>query len=318
MMSEVDNFLAEWRSDADYITAHTSGSTGRPKTIHLSKDMVRRSAQRTIEFFGLNASSRLHLCLSTDYIAGKMMVVRSEECGCLLTYETPSNRVLETADLSRPIDLLAVVPSQMYGLLDHPELLAHVRHVIIGGSALPKAMVERILALGIDAWETYGMTETASHVALRPVGREWFMPLPGVAFSQNGSGCLVINLDEDGRFTTLDIVKIVSGGAMRILGRVDFVINSGGIKIHPEQVEKQIEPLMGERCYYLTSRPHPKWGREPVLMVEGYMPPSEREELLAKIKGVLSSYEAPKEIICVPRFERTRSGKVRRVKKIVD
>ena len=155
----IDDFIAEWHNDCDYIVAHTSGSTGTPKEIHLSKRLVRDSALRTIEFFSLSESSHLHLCLSPDYIAGKMMIVRSLLSGATLTDELPSNTPLSSLK-GGVIDLLAVVPSQLIDLLDNPKDY-EIRNLIIGGSAIPADLRLRVANSGLNAYETYGMTETA-------------------------------------------------------------------------------------------------------------------------------------------------------------
>ncbi|MDE5874367.1 MAG: AMP-binding protein, partial [Muribaculaceae bacterium] len=169
--------------------ARTSGSTGKAKEIRLPKEFVRRSALRTNRFFSIDSRSRLHSCVSPDFIGGKMMAVRSEMAGCRLTYETPSNRPLKDVEAGE-ITLLSVVPSQMLGLLDSDGNLPPVRHYLIGGSSLSTELRNKICDSGVDAWESYGMTETASHIALRRVEREegWFEAFSDISLRLDARG----------------------------------------------------------------------------------------------------------------------------------
>lgn len=315
----VDEFIAEWKDDNDFIIAHTSGSTGKPKKICLSKALVKQSARRTIEFFGLNSSSHLHLCLSPDYIAGKMMIVRALLSGASLTYETPSNMPLQNISSEQDIDLLAVVPSQLIHILNNKDIPT-IRNLIVGGSAIPyslrKSLAER---KDLNAYETYGMTETASHVALRKIKVDASLPyqaLPGIKFTIDNRGCLVINIDNLSPIVTNDLVELIDSAHFRLLGRVDNVIITGGLKVHPAQVETLIEPMLPhETQFYITSRPHPKWGEEVILMIEKNSGKSICiVELMQKLHDSLHAYQCPKQIIIVDHFERTSSGKIIRHK----
>lgn len=302
-----EEFLAEWEDDAPYITAHTSGSTGAPKRILLDKEMVRRSAWRTIDFFGLDKSSRLHLCLDAAYIAGKMMLVRAAECGARITYETPSNRPLLPEAAADPIDLLAVVPSQLASLVERGVTTSEVRHIIVGGAPLPRRLAEATTVAGLDVWETYGMTETASHVALRRADAEAFDALPGISFAADGRGCLIIVMDDGSRIATNDMAELLSERSMRLLGRIDHVIITGGLKVHPEAVERRLEALMPAGEYYIVGEPDPKWG-ERVCLVAACPTPAE-----ADMRSVLARHEMPKCILRVTVLPRTSTGKVRRL-----
>ncbi len=310
----VEDFIAEWCSTSSIIVAHTSGSTGKPKDIFLDKAFVLESARRTIKFFGLNSHSRLHLCLSPDYIAGKMMIVRAIEAGCRMTIEEPSNKVLaEDTDLS-PIDLLATVPSQLENLLHRPNVLEKVRNIIVGGSAIPHSLVEKCTSANLCVYETYGMTETASHVALRRIGEEWFYPLRGIAFSKDSRGCLVITFTTDGQeFITNDIVDINQDGGMKVLGRIDNVIISGGMKIHPEEVERKIEKLLSPAEYYISSYPDNIWGEAVCLVLERNECLSDIDILQDSLRKLLPPQERPKKICIVDSLPRTESGKIKRI-----
>lgn len=305
-----EEFFEEWRNRTDVIICHTSGSTGIPKLIQLPKKFVRESAERTISFFGLSKCSHLHSCISPDYIGGKMMAVRSDVTGAELTYETPSNRPL--SDYSGgPIDLLAVVPSQMIHILDNLKQMPEIRNVIIGGAPIPDSLCRRIASSGINAFETYGMTETASHIALRKVAypRVPFVPLPGIRISCDKDSRLNISIGEDFSIITNDIVNIHSDGSFSISGRADNVIITGGKKVHPEKVEEILEEKLG--CPVLiTSLPDSKWGEKVIMMLEDDN--HHDNETIKKIcKENLSPECVPKEILH-KNIELTPNGKKKR------
>lgn len=327
------DFLKEWHNNDDVCRVMTSGSTGTPKEIKLPKEMMRQSARRTISFFSLCEGSRIHSCISPDFIGGKMMAVRADLGNLLLTWEQPSNRpTIPTTDatglpLPSPL-LIALVPSQMLHILEAgiPDYLSSTIW-LIGGSAINPALRKRIEDTGIEAWESYGMTETSSHIALRRVrlNQENFRPLPGVEIDTDSRGCLVIRLD-GAEIHTNDIAKIDSDGTFRILGRIDNVIISGGKKIHPEHVESKmmqhLSPL-GVTAVMLTSEPDIKWGERLKLLIEYPAAPPEPAQLgneglmtvaASMARQFLQKHEVPKEYIVVRGLPRTPNGKLQREK----
>ncbi len=311
---EIEQFLAQWRSERPFIVAHTSGSTGKPKEIHLPKKLMEESAMRSIRFFGIGKESRLHLCLSPSYIAGKMLILRALLSGARLTYEPPSLTPLSEPTDSEPITLISIVGSQLDGLINSLNN-SHIaiNHLLLGGSALTPSMRQKALSTGCqNVWESYGMTETASHIALRrvtPAAEAPFEALPGITVSTNPEGCLRIEMPTLGTLQTNDIAEITAPGQFRIIGRKDSVIISGGIKIQPEEIEAAIAPATGGRAYYITSRKSEKWVNEVILIIEGE--PTELPDLSTLISD---HRKRPKAIIFVPRIERTDSGKIIRRK----
>lgn len=312
---EAENFIREWNGPLPYVIARTSGSTGTPKEIRLLKSDMRASARATIKFFGLDSSSRLHLPLSPNYIAGKMQIVRALEAGAVLSVEPPSNRPLAPSimkDNSR-ISLLPVVPSQVPAILESG-MAGRIDNLIIGGAPLPETDERRIIDSGIRAFATYGMTETCSHVALRQLGSEYFSALPGFSFSVDNRSCLAIESStlSFGKLDTNDIVDLISPTSFRWIGRFDNVINSGGLKISPEEIEKKIAPLMPDGVtFYLTSRRSERWGEELVMVTDMQGPYSELKDRIENATGHL---RAPKAVIFDPDIQRTDSKKIIRKK----
>lgn len=302
----------QWAT-SDMLYAHTSGSTGSPKHIRLPMETVKKSAWRTIRFFGLNENSHLHSCVSARFIGGKMMVARAMELGCRFSFEIPSNRP-RLADAGR-LDLLAVVPSMMWDIAARHKsgTSPEIRNIIVGGAPIPDSLRKTIAESGLNAYETYGMTETASHIALRRINKEEipFTVLEGIEISTDGRGCLVIKQDECEPLTTNDIAEIISDREFRILGRADNVIITGGRKVHPEDIEKRIGQTVSRFIpgdFIITSRPSQKWGEEVILqvnntppssaLVAGFNPvPAQLAEALAYI---LAPHERPHAILAAP------------------
>ncbi len=308
-------FIDEWLSDAPTVTAHTSGSTGTPKELQLLKSDMLRSAEATCRYFGIDRMSVLHLPLSTSYIAGKMMVVRAMVSGATLIVERASSTpLLHIPSEITHVDLTAVVPSQVNGLLASSHI-GKLRNVIVGGGAVSAEIEQRLRQSPVHAWTTYGMTETCSHVALRDLcaDADTYAALPGVVFSTDDRGCLVIEAESYsfGHLVTNDVVELVSAHEFRWLGRYDNVINSGGIKLHPEEMEKRLEGLLP--CpFYIIGRPSARWGEEAVIVAEG-ADPAMCMRIMDIARGVFDRYRVPKDVINMTRFIYASNGKIKRV-----
>lgn len=305
------DFLNEWFDDSLYITAHTSGSTGSPKAIKLLKSDMLLSAKATCEFFNITSDSNLVLPLSPNYIAGKMMIVRAIYAGAKLWIESPSNKPL-IQDYGM-IDLLPIVPSQSEWLTSGCKYIKNIRNLIIGGGVLSKKQVTDINNLKINAYATYGMTETCSHIALRHISSEIYQTLPNFTISIDNRNCLIIKSNEMSfkELATNDIVNLIDNNHFKWLGRYDNVINSGGIKIFPELIEEKLHGII-PYPFYITSEQDDKWGEIVVLCIESE--PINTEYILDTIKKTLDKYQVPKKIIFIPQFSRTESGKIKRTK----
>ena len=305
-----EELQSEWESESDFISCHTSGSTGVPKHIELPKHQVRASALRTCSFFNIDKDSHLHSCISPDFIGGKMMMIRSILSGAEFTYEKPSNRPF--SDYSgKAIDVVSVVPSQMLHILEHPDLIPEVRCYLIGGAPLPQQIKERISAAGISAYESYGMTETASHIALRKVDpdNKWFQTLDGISVSLSPSGCLTIEIDGWQIFHTNDVAEVLSPTTFRILGRADNVIITGGKKVFPEEVEHILNPLLSSP-FFISSLPDLKWGQKIVLSTTDT---THSDAFLLDIcRSALPGHMCPKEVIRINEIPLTSNGKIKR------
>ena len=309
------HFLQNWFDDTDFILAQTSGSTGKPKSIQLSKQSMLNSARMTNQFFGLHAESVGLLCLPASYIAGKMMLVRAMVSGFNLIAIAPSANPFE--DLHTSVDFTAITPYQLFHSAESLRK-ASVRKIIIGGSPVTSKLEQLSENIPSELFETYGMTETCSHIALRQFnGKEksdCFTILEGVSIRQDDRGCLAIKaphlLKEE--IQTNDVVELIGRNSFRWLGRADSAINFGGIKIHPEQVEKKLEGIIPS-SYFISSIPDEVLENKVVLVIESANYTSRQEaELNFQLQKLLTKYELPKQIFYVPRFTYSSSNKVLR------
>lgn len=306
------SFVNEWFNSSAVVTAHTSGSTGRPKNIELLKSDMLKSAMATNRFFGINSDSLLICPLSSDYIAGKMMIVRAIAAGCRMIAVTPSNH-FELPE-SGCISLIAIVPSQLEHALSRYS--DRIENILVGGAPLTIEQENLVSQYSGKVYLSYGMTETCSHVALKRVGTDGpFRALPGISFGTDVRGCLIINAP---RFSfsgtvTNDIVELRDEWSFVWRGRYDNVINSGGIKVYPEEIEKKIA-YSGEICspFYITKRAHAKWGEIPVLVIKS-IDKLDFQHIKTEIRNVLSKAERPKEILVTDKIESTGNGKIRRI-----
>lgn len=309
MESSMNKFLEEWRNSSDYVCAHTSGSTGRPKEIRLLKSDMRSSAAATNSFFGIGANSVLGIPLSADYIAGKMMAVRAELSGARLLELPVSNEI----KLTEHVDLLAVVPSQLPSLLTSPDMRELISCLLIGGAAPSEEICRKITAAGYNAYISYGMTETCSHVALAEVAdaNRVFRAMPGISFETDARGCLriVAPAFSFGTLQTNDVVELLDARSFMWRGRADGVINSGGLKFFPEELERDYAPALQGCEYYAVGLPDRKWGQCIALVVEG---PS--DGIFERLEQTISDRRRlPRRIISVESLPRTANGKIRRI-----
>lgn len=311
-VSAVDEFIDAWNNTRSTILAHTSGSTGTPKLIELPKSDMQLSAKATCDYFGINHNSTLVLPLSPKYIAGKMMIVRAIISGATLWIEEACNKPI--AHDYGIIDLLPVVPSQVNWLIENPKLINSINNIIVGGGALSPDQESRLREHPCNIYATYGMTETCSHVALRNISRNepYYTAMPDISFDIDHRGCLIIEAPKYSfkRLITNDIIELINSHQFVWRGRYDNVINTGGIKVFPEEIEQQLAGVI-DSPFYIIGRPSPKWGEEIVLYVEGSS--IDTNSIIKKVRNSLNPYCVPKEIIVKYQFFRTESGKIKRM-----
>lgn len=311
---ELYSFLKKWFSPSPTIKAQTSGSTGEPAIVELPRQVMISSALRTLEYFNLKEGDRALLSLPCRFIAGKMMVIRAVVGKLDLITVDPSlqDDLLSTLTF----DLGAMVPNQVVKLLESDggrQKIERIRNLLIGGSSISASLEERLKGLNNRIVSTYGMTETASHIAIRLLSgdqhSDLYHCLPGITVSLNDQDCLQVQVPGMGNLQTKDMAELISPTAFRILGRADDVIISGGIKYWPETIEKKLAGVIPGR-YVISSLPDDKLGEKMVLVVEAKATPI--EGLQQKITEILPPFERPRQVCFLNPFPQTTNGKIKR------
>ena len=337
ILTSITQFLQDWFSSDDFINVKTSGSTGKPKTIQLKKEFMKNSAEMTGEFFNIKQNTTALLCLSTDYIAGKMMLVRALVLGWNLDCIEPNSNPLENN--SKNYDFAAFVPLQVENSLEN---IHQIKKLIVGGGKVSKSLQAKIQNIPTQIFATYGMTETITHIALKKInhlslrGRmtkkshdvneitsqenagndDFYQTLPNIKISKDQRNCLVINAPKlaDEKIVTNDSIELISETAFKLLGRIDNVINSGGIKLHPEIIEDKLAEII-EKRFFVTGIPDEIFGERLVLVIEKDVISTEMEksfkERISTLQS-LSKFEIPKEIYFVDCFIETETKKIQR------
>lgn len=312
----IKDFLVEWFSDSEVMIAHTSGSTGTPKEIILTKENMRKSANMTGKYLQLEKGNSALLVMPVTYIAGKLMLIRAVEIGLKLICMQPTSHI-SLDEINRgisqdftSIDFVALTPMQVENSLD---FVSKCQKLIIGGAPLSGKVKQELFAFENEVYETYAMTETITHIAFKQVSNQKnpnaaqiFEAFDEVTISQDERGCLVIDTPYDGlQVITNDIVEIIDSRKFNWIGRADNVINSGGIKLFPEQIENKLKSFINSD-FYITSKTDELLGQKLILVVEG------EERSLDFSSADLTKYQQPKEIVFIDQFPRTESGKVKR------
>ena len=297
----VGDFILDWFSNNPYLEMKTSGTTGEPKIIKISKKAMINSALATGDYFGLKPGDKALHCLPVEYVAGKMMLIRGFILGLELDFVAPNSNPLHRN--TKKYDFAAMVPMQAQHSLNH---LHQIKKIIIGGAKVNQPLINDLMPIKSEIYETYGMTETITHIAAKRIGEKNFQILPNVMISTDDRSCLVLHAPKisDEVITTNDIVEIVDSEHFNWIGRYDNVINSGGIKLFPEQIEEKLISKINQR-FYITAKDDQELGQKIVVVVEG-----EPFEINEDIFSALGKYEKPKEIIFKPEFKTTATGKI--------
>ena len=320
-------FCREWLTGKNSFLLHTSGSTGKPKTITISRAQMQASARMTAGALGLEKNDNALVCLNTAYIAGKMMLVRGFEVGMTLTIITPQANPLAGFSDDTHFHFTALVPMQLKAILhETPEKLAilqKMKAIIVGGSPVDKTLENDLQVIQAPVYSTYGMTETVSHIALRRLNgaeaSEDYKVLKGVDIGTDARGCLTIQGEVTGhqKMITNDIVTMVGARRFLWLGRFDNVINTGGVKVHPEKVEAIIEKLFLkmhlQRQFFVGGLPDAYLGESVTLIIEGKKLDENTENtLLASLSEELPPYTKPRSVYYLSEFCLTPTQKIAR------
>lgn len=318
-------FCKEWLQGRETFQIQTSGSTGKPKTILLSRRQMQASAQMTARALGLKTGNNSLVCLDTRYIGGLMMLVRGMETGMKMTLvQAAANPLIHIPEDSH-FDFTALVPLQLFTILKdgNAAILNKMKAILIGGAPVSLQLQKALQKVTAPVYHTYGMTETVSHIALRRLNggdaSEIFTAMDGVTLGLDNRGCLTISSEVTNgeKIITNDLVNFIDENRFLWLGRIDNIINSGGVKIKIENVERILEEILYNNLifyrFFIAGLPDEKLGEKVCLIMEGEKLKALKEkDIKDQLKGKLSRFEVPREIFYVAKFKETATGKIQR------
>lgn len=321
---DILTFVKSWLSGQNKFELQTSGSTGTPKAIECDRQQMEKSARRTLDVFALKPGSKVLSSLHPMFIAGKMMLVRAIVGELELEVVTPSSNPLSNLNHEASIDFAAFTPNQIEHVLnENPDKLNQVKTILIGGAGLHPILEAKLQNIESNVFHSYAMTEALTHVAIRKVNgpekSNHFHGLKNVTFKLDKRSCLVINDEELGikNLVSNDIVELIDETSFQWIGRYDNVINSGGIKIQIEAVEREIETVFQNMNiaynFCVVSEPDAALTNKMILFIEGAKVDLIDQSILEAIREKLPKYHAPKDIIWVPGIILTKSGKIDRI-----
>jgi O-succinylbenzoic acid--CoA ligase len=322
---EVLSFILEWRSDKETFKLKSSGSTGKPKELTLHRNQMIASAESTLEYLNITSGGRALLCLDPQYIGGKMVIVRSLAGNLDLYAYNPTANPLSEHEFDYSIDISSFVPYQVVEILKNPQSFSNFKkidNVIIGGAAISKELEEKLSPLGNNIYHSFGMTETVSHIALKKLSgidqSQYFKVLPGIDIGTDHRGCLTVKgkISQGETIITNDLVEIKNNDLFKWEGRIDQVINTGGIKININTLELKIRNILESKNFqnefFIDHIPDEKLGQKIILILESRNSEIDPDQIKGIIKTQLTKFEIPKDIYVIKKFALTDSGKIDR------
>ncbi len=312
--TEIFDFLEHWKTNKECLTVRTSGSTGKPKHIKLKRDAIINSAKATLDYFKLKENSKFHCCLPTKYIGGKMMLVRALINKAEIILTKPAKNV--TKYLEEEIDFSAMTSMQVENSIMNKGF-KYIKRLIIGGGPISNRLLEKIDELPTKCYQTFGMTETVSHIAIRELSNSSidnpYRCLNHVKISSDKNGNLIINSPKLNieSLTTNDIIQITGNQEFKYVGRSDNIINTGGIKVYPEILEKEIEKILNRKDFFVDKVDDIDLGEKVIIVA---LKSLELDKLKEAIKKIKDQKIAPKSILLTDFFYLTPNNKINRKK----
>ena len=315
-LKDIVDFLDIWFDHTQaQVEVATSGSTGTPKVIGLSKAAMTKSALKSAAFFSFEKEHRTLLRLPVRFIAGKMMLVRAIVSEMDIVLEAPSaTELLENMNDNEIFHFIPMTPFQFStGYAKHPNKFKRIKTILLGGGPITTDVSAILPKVDTVVYHGFGMTETITHVAVKKLNhgkQDSYQTLSGVTVSSDSENRLIIAADHlGGIIKTNDVVELKGDTSFRWLSRWDNVINSGGVKLYPEQIESKLASSI-EASYFIYGQEDTKLGQRPVLFVESSK--IDIPELEVHFMNALDKYERPYKIYTLPTFLRTANGKIKR------
>ena len=294
---------------------NSSGSTGKPKEIKISRKQLVNSSKATLRHFKLKKNTTFLSCLPVKYIGGKMMIIRGIIGEANFVLCKPSVNPIKK--LHKEIDFMAITPLQLDSLLKNISIFNKIKLTIVGGGRVSKKNIEQLQAIPYECYQTYGMTETVSHIAVRNLKNQTennpYICLENNYVTTNYNNQLVINSKylNISSLTTNDIAKVTGNKYFTINGRVDNIINSGGYKVSSEKIEELIYKNFENKLFFIDKIKCDKLGEKIILIAEKEI---KLEELIISIQKIKDRKKRPKEIYFTNHFFYNENQKIDRTK----
>lgn len=300
----------------------TSGTTGPPRGVRLTAANLEAASSASAAHLGHGPGDCWLLAMSLRHVGGLSVILRSAYAGGSISMLPGFDPAGFAAALRNGVTVASVVAAMLSRVLDvDAASFTGLRGVLVGGGPVPTGLLERAHGRGIPALPTYGMTETFGQVAtLRPGSAPAYRvdPLPGIEIRIDPDGRIAVagdqvspgylgEPDRAGRWlVTSDLGELDASGSLRVLGRADSVIVTGGMKVDPARVEAELEvlPEAGEVVVFPVA--DPVWGQ---IVVCGYTGEGDPNGFESWLRGRLAAHMVPKRWVRMVEVPRTSLGK---------
>lgn len=259
--NELVSFVRNIVENPEEIKVQSSGSTGKPKVFTFTYQQYRASANISIRYFGLKEGMSCLLPMSLKHIGAQLMLVRAFETKMKIDIVTASSDLSDF--LQSGYDFVPMVPTQfLMSYESNSSCFQKVKTVLLGGSSITQDVQEIAKRLPTQVFSSYGMTETLTHVGVKELSSKEnnYQILPGFKLSLNESNCLEIEAPHFSEKQITNDVARLNGNSFEILGRLDNVIITGGLKVQAEEVEKKLADELNQ-TFYVSSSADSKWGQ---------------------------------------------------------
>ncbi len=313
----VQAFLYAWQQNEIFCFT-SSGTTGLPKQFFFSKSQLMSSAQNTIKALQLQHKKEHILnCLDPKFVGGAMMLARALLLDCKISLFEPNRDILSLLSANHSYSLASFVPIQLQNLSEFTSVFEKINQVLLGGTTIQPTLKEQLIQVKNKVYHTFGMTETLSHVALMQLGVDpgyWAIEPNQISLNEHHQICIRTNLYEQ-EIITNDMAHWIDEKHFEWKGRLDFVINTGGVKVHPEFIENLIiqeSILPATLSFCIAKAPHPIWQEQVVLVSSEMKAAQYLQPISSYLKGIGQSYAKPQRFIYLNPIPSNENGKIMR------
>jgi O-succinylbenzoic acid--CoA ligase len=318
-LERINELLFLWENNGSFVFK-TSGTTGAPKEFSFSRQQVETAIQSTVAYLELMPrQEHILLCLDPNFIAGAMMLLRAKYLDCAITVCKASNNLWQSIAINHPYTFASFVPPQLVDASFDDQKFARIHQVLIGGMSLDERLRSKVVGKGNQVFLSYGMTETLSHIALKNLNKpQHYQLIGGNKIAVTPQNTLVITTPFlSHSVITNDVAEVFNDGSFNVLGRSDFVINSGAYKVNPESIEATIKEHAGDFIEaagntIIIGVPDKVLGEKVWLLSERKITNESFDQLLEILSKYLHKYQLPKGFDFYGPFEQTVNGKVSR------